>query len=253
MELGASGEYSYTIPGPSVTGNIAYYIVAVDSQGNQVKTPTYQIAVADFNPILQSSSLTVYRTKSVTTSINLLSVNNFNQQISLSSTGAPDGLTVTFASNPVSAGNAVNINVTTTALTANGTYPITITGTYTPPQYASVSHQVTLEVTVADFGLLVSPAIATLNRGSTTFLTVSLTLEKGFVDPVTVNVLGLPQGATYALTNGNLTPLSGSPGTTTITVQITAPITVDVGTYTVQIQATGAGIVHIQVVELTVR
>jgi hypothetical protein len=236
-----------------VTGNIAYYIVAVDSQGNQVKTPTYQIAVADFNPILQSSSLTVYRTKSVTTSINLLSVNNFTKQVSLSSTGAPDGLTVTFASNPVYAGNAVNINVTATAVTANGTYPITITATYSPPQSSPVSHPATLEVTVADFALQVAPATATLNRASTTSLSVSLTLEKGFVDPVTVNVLGLPQGATYAISNGNPTVLSGSPGTTTITVQITAPMTIKVGTYTVQIQATGAGIVHIQVVELTVR
>jgi proteasome lid subunit RPN8/RPN11 len=253
MNSTSSGEYSYTIPGTTVTGNIAYYIIALDAQGNRVKTPTYQIAVADFNPIPQSGSLTVYRTRSILSEINLLSINNFNEPLSLSSTGTPTGLTVTFPSNPVSAGSFVNFNVTANDLAPNGTYPITITATYSPPQSTPVSRQATVEVTIADFGLQISPTSTILHPGLTTSLTVTLTLEKGFVDPVTINVLDLPHGTTFTVASSNPTVLSGSPGTTTITVQITAPMTIKLGTYTVQIQAVGAGIVHIQAVELIVR
>jgi proteasome lid subunit RPN8/RPN11 len=253
MNSVASGEYSYTIPGAEVTGNIAYYIEVFDTQGNEAKTAMYHIAVADFTLTLQSSSLTVYRTKSVLSQITLLPVNNFNQQLSLSSTGTPAGLTVAFASNPTSAGSPVNMNVTASPLAPNGTYPIAITATYTPPQSTPVTHQVTLEVTVADFDLQVTPTNSDLHPGSTTSLTVTLTLEKGFVDPTTITVLNLPQGATYALTSSNPTVLAGGPGTTTITLQIKAAMNIKVGTYAVQIQAAGAGIVHIQVIQLTVR
>ena len=253
MNSVASMEYSYTIPGTEVTGTIAYYIEAFDTQGNEVKTATYHIAVADFSLTLQSSSLTVYRTKSVLSQINLLPLNNFNQQLSLSSTGAPAGLTVAFASNPTSAGTTVNMNVTANPLASNGTYPITITATYTPPQSTPVSRQTTLDVTIADFELQVTPTTGYLHPGSTTSLTVTLILEKGFVDPITVTALNLPQGAAYTLTSSNPTVLAGSPGTTTITLQITAPMNIKVGTYAVQIQAAGAGIVHIQAIQLIVR
>ncbi|HUK49499.1 MAG TPA: Mov34/MPN/PAD-1 family protein [Terriglobales bacterium] len=253
MSLVTSGQYSYTIPGEAVTGNIAYYILAIGSQGNQVKTPTYQITVGDFKPIPQTNALTVYRTKSATTSINLLSINNFNKQLSLTSTGAPNGLTVTFSSNTAQAGNSLELNITATPLTPNGTYPIIITATYMPPQSTPVVHETTIQATIADFELQVTPLVTSIHRGSSTVLNVTLTLEKGFTDPVTINILDLPQGSSYTMTNGNPTIISGSPATTTITVQIKASTTVKVGTYTVQIQATGAGIVHTQVLELTVR
>ena len=253
MNSVTSSEFTYTIPGTEVTGTITYYIEAFDMQGNEAKTATYHISVGDFGLMLQSSSVTVYRTKSVLSQINLLTLNNFNQQLSLSSTGAPAGLTVAFASNPTSAGTIVNMNLTASSLASNGTYPIAITATYTPPQSPPVSRQATLQVTVADFNLQVTPTTIYLHPGGSTTLTVTLTLEKGFVDPITVTALSLPQGATYTLTSNNPTVLAGSPGTTSITLQITAPMNIKLGTYAVQVQAAGAGIVHIQAIQLTVR
>jgi uncharacterized membrane protein len=160
---------------------------------------------------------------------------------------------VSFASNPVSAGGPVNMNVTASPLASNGTYPVVITATYAPLESTPVVRQATLEVTVADFGLQVTPTSSYLHPGSTTSLTVILTLEKGFVDPITITVLNLPLGATYTLTSSNPTVLGGSPGTTTITLQITGAMNTKVGTYAVQIRAAGAGIVHIEAIELIVR
>jgi proteasome lid subunit RPN8/RPN11 len=253
MNSVAAGEFSYVIPGNQVTGNIVYYIIAFDSTGKQVNTPTYRIAVADFNILPQISSLTVYRTKFAVTNIQLASINDFTQQIQLSANGNPSGLTITFSRNPAPTGTTVGLNFTADSTTPNGTYPIVLIASYLPPQSPEVTRQTTLNVTITDFGLQVSPTSAIVQAGSKATFSLSLTLQKGFVDPVNVTLLNLPQGATYTLTISNPTVLAGGPGTTTITLQITIPAFTKAGTYPILIEAVGGGLVHALTVQLTVR
>jgi len=231
--------------------NTVGYTSTYTTYSPTASTTMLQTQAADFELQAQSSTLTIYRTKSVTTELTLLAINGFDQSVSLSSIGTPNGLTANFASNPISPG-PVSLSLTANQLAPNGTYPITITATYSPPQSTPIVHQVTIMVTIADFYIQVAPTTTNLQPGSTTSLTVTLTLEKGFVDPITINVVDLPQGATYTLTNSNPTILAG-PGTTTITLQIKAPLNIKVGTYSVLIQASGAGIIHNQPIELIVR
>jgi uncharacterized membrane protein len=143
--------------------------------------------------------------------------------------------------------------VTADSTTQNGTYPIVLLASYLPSQSPQVTRQNTLEVTVADFGLQVSPTSVTVPAGSKATFGLSLTLQKGFVDPVNVTLLNLPQGAKYTLTISNPTVLAGGTGTTTITLQITIPAFTKGGTYPIVIEAVGGGIVHALTVELTVR
>ena len=253
MNSVATEEYAATIPSSEVIGNIAYYIKAFDSTGKQVNTPTYHIAVADFNIQSQASSLTVYRTRYAVANIQLLSINDFTQQLQLSTNGNPNGLTITFSRNPAPTGTTVSLNVTADSTTPNGTYPIVLIASYAPPESPQVTRQTTLDVTVADFGLQVSPTSATLQAGSKTTFSLSLTLEKGFVDTVNVTLLGLPQGGKYTLTISNPTVLAGGSGTTAITLQITIPPFTKAETYPIQIEAVGGGLVHAVTVELTVR
>jgi hypothetical protein len=224
---------------------MAYYIQATDSTGKQVNTPTYNIAVADFNILPQISSLTVYRTKFAVTNIQLASINDFTQQIQLSANGNPSGLTITFSKNPVPTGTTVGLNFTADSTTPNGTY--------LPHQSPEVTRKTTLNVTVTDFGLQISPTSAIVQAGSKATFSLSLTLQKGFVDPVNVTLLNLPQGATYTLTISNPIVLAGGPGTTTITLQITIPAFTKAGTYPILIEAVGGGLVHALTVQLTVR
>ena len=253
MNSVATGKFSYVIPGNQVTGNIAYYIKASDSAGKQVNTPTYHIAVGDFNILPQIGSLTVYRTRYAVTSIQLVSINDFTQQIQLSANGNPSGLTITFSRNPAPTGTTVSLNVTADSTTPNGTYPMVLIASYLPPQSPQVTRQTTLNVTVSDFGLRVSPTSVIVHAGSKASFSLSLTLQKGFVDPVNVTILGLPQGAKYTLTISNPTVLAGGPGTTTVTLQIIIPAFTKAGTYPILIEAVGGGVVHALTVQLTVR
>jgi hypothetical protein len=252
MNSVAAGEFSYVIPGSQVTGNMAYYIKASDATGKQVNTTTYHILVSDFNILPQTSSLTVYRTRYAVTSIQLASINDFTQQVQLSASGNPSGLTITFSRSPAPTGTTVSLNVTADSTTPNGTYPIALIASYPPLQSTQVTRQTTVNVTVADFGLQASPSSVIVQAGSKATLSLSLTLQKGFVDPVNITLLNLPQGAQYTLT-GNPTVLPGSPGTTMITIQITIPAFTKPGTYPIVIEAVGGGLVHALTVELTVR
>jgi hypothetical protein len=253
MNSVATGEFSYVIPGSRVTENITYYIRASDSAGKQVNTPTYRIAVADFNILPQISSLTVYRTSYVVTSIQLVSINEFTHQIQLSTSGSPSGLTITFSRNPAPTGTAVGLNFTADSATPNGTYPIVLIASYLPSQSPEVTRETTLNLTVADFVLQVSPTSAVVQADSKATFSLSLTLERGFMSPVSVDVVGLPQGVTYTLTSSNPTVLAGSPGTTTITIRVAIPAFTKAGSYPILIEAVGGGLVHALTVELTVR
>jgi len=253
MNSVATGEFSYLIPGNQVNGNITYSIRASDSTGKQVHTPTYRIAVADFNILPQISSLTVYRTEHVVANVQLASINDFTQEIQLSTNGSPSGLTITFSRNPVPAGTIVGLNFTADSTTPNGTYPVVLIANYLHSQSPEVTRETTLNVTVADFVLQVSPTSAIVPADSKATLSLSLTLQRGFVSPVSVDVVGLPQGVTYTLASSNPTVLAGGPGTTTITIQVIIPAFTKAGTYPILIEAVGGGLVHALTVELTVR
>ena len=250
----AVGEYGYLIPANQVTGNMAYYIEAYDPAGKQVNTTVYHIVVADFGLQPQTNALTVYRTKTATLQLQLLSVNDFNGQVELSANGNPSGLTVSFSTDPATSRTVVNLNVSADATVPNGTYPVTLVGTYGAWQSSQVSRQSVIDITVADFQVAVTPASDIVNSGATAAFTIKLTLQKGFADPVSItDVSGLPQGATYTITASNPTLLAGGPGTTEITLQIkTVPFT-KTGTYPIAIVISGGGVTHSLTAQIIVR
>jgi hypothetical protein len=254
MNSVAPDEYSYLIPAGQVTGNIAYYIKAYYPAGRQVNTTVYRIAVADFRLQPQSDAVTVYRTEGASLEIQLLSINNFNGPVALSTTGNPSGLVVGFSRNPAMSGTVVAMNITANADVPNGTYPVTLVGTYAASKGSQVTRQSALSITVADFQVAVAPASDEVQPGSTATFTITLTLEKGFVDTVTVaNVSGLPQSATYTVAASNPTVLGGGPGTTKLTIQVKTLEFTKAGTYTIRILISGGGITHYLTAQIIVR
>jgi hypothetical protein len=254
MNSVADGEYSYLIPANQVTGNIAYYIKAYDQAGRQVNTTVYHIAVADFGLQPQTNTLTVYRTKSATLELQLLSINNFNRQVELSTIGNPSGLTVGFSANPATSGTVVGLNITAGADVPNATYPVTLVGTYAPSQSPQVTRQSLIYITVADFQVTVTPASDLVQAGSMAAFTITLTLQKGFVNPVSItSVFGLPQGATYTVIASNPTVLAGGPGTTHVTLQIKVVPYTKTGTYPILIVISGGGVIHSLTAQIIVR
>ena len=252
MTPGTSNAYSFTIPGTQVTSNIVYHIEAADSSGNTVQSNTYQIETADFQLLTSNSALTVYRSQSVTSRLSILTVNGFSEPVTLNTQGCPSGVLVAFSQNPVPAGvNSVAMNIIATTQAANGAFTFNLTASFSPPNATSILRQTPLVVTVADFGIALPSTIA-LSRGSTATLPVNLTITPGFMDRITLGLQGLPSGVTATFSASGST-LEIGPGTTTISLYITTANSVKQGTYTLTITASGDGITHYQIVQLTVR
>jgi proteasome lid subunit RPN8/RPN11 len=250
----AKGQYGYSIPANEVVGNIAYYIKAYDPTGRQVNTTVYHIAIADFSLQPQANSLTVYRTRMSTLELQLLTINNFKQQVDLSTNGNPGGLTLSFSANPAASGTSVGMNVSASATVPNGTYPVTLIATYSPPQSPEISRETVVDITVADFQVAVTPSSDTVQAGSTAAFTIAVTLQKGFVDAVSIiNVTGLPHGATYTVTAINPTALAGGPGTTDVTLQVKIVAFTKMGTYPIVIVISGGGVTHSLIAQIIVR
>jgi hypothetical protein len=132
------------------------------------------------------------------------------QSVALSASGYPAGVTVSFAPNPVTAGNSSTMTIGVGSSTAAGTYPITVTGTGSS---ATQTTTVTLTVTA------VSGSSVVTNGG----------FESGFSGwtvsgspaPIIVTGSGNVHGGSQAAQLGSTT--ASSTGDSTLTQTVTVP------------------------------
>jgi PKD repeat protein len=97
-----------------------------------------------------------------------------------------------------------------------------------------------------DFSISASPSSRTVNRGSSTSYTVSVTARGGFSSPVSLSVSGLPGGA-----SASFSPSSLSSGTSTLKVRTTR--TTSRGTYSLTITGISGSLTHKTTVLLVIR
>ena len=138
--------------------------------------------------------------------------------VSLTISGAPSGLTTTFASPTIaSPGSGTDLlKVVASSTLAAGTYNLTVTGSG-GGQTATV--QIAVVVTAPSFALSGSSTSLSLMPGNSTSLNLSLTPQNGFNSAVALSVSGLPTGVT-----ATFTPVSIS-GTTVSVLKFTAAST----------------------------
>jgi uncharacterized membrane protein len=158
----------------------------------------------------------------------------------MSASGLPTGATATFTPNPAT--STTTLQITTTAATPTGSYPLTITGTDGPLNHTTT---ITLTVTAApDFSLSSSPTTRTVTQGGSASYALTITRTNGFADSVTMSAGGLPTGATATF--------SPNPATSTTTLQITTTATTPTGSYPLTITGADGALNHTITVTLVV-
>ncbi|MYY83556.1 MULTISPECIES: M20/M25/M40 family metallo-hydrolase [unclassified Streptomyces] len=95
----------------------------------QTGDPTCTGQQNDFSLGLSPASGKVEPGASTTGTVNTTTVTGGAQQITLTASGAPAGVDVTFDPKTVTSGSDATMKITTAASTTAGTYPITVTGT----------------------------------------------------------------------------------------------------------------------------
>jgi hypothetical protein len=204
----------------------------------------------DFTISASPSSVTVQQGNSGTSTISTTALNGFNNAITLSATGQPSGVTVTFATNPIPAPGTGN-SLMTMAVGASvtpGTYTITVTGVG-----GGITHTTTVSLTVTgvtpDFSISASPASLTVARGSSGSSTISTTALNGFNSAISLSASGQGKGVTVSF-SANPIP---APGTGSSVMTTSVARTARKGTSKITVTGTGGGVTHTTTVTLTIQ
>ncbi|WP_051386425.1 trypsin-like serine protease [Actinokineospora inagensis] len=130
----------------------------------------------DFTIAATPSSVSVDPGKSVTSTISTTIAKGNAQNISLSASGLPSGVTASFDPTSVTAGNSATLTLTASSSASPGTTNVTITGTGTDATHtATVALTVNGTTTPGDFSISVAPTSATVTAGQSTSATVRTT------------------------------------------------------------------------------
>ncbi|MFF4198025.1 M4 family metallopeptidase, partial [Nonomuraea sp. NPDC001831] len=108
--------------------------------------PACGTAGPDFSLTLSSASGTAQPGGTATTTVNTQTTSGSAQTVNLTASGLPSGTTASFNPASVTSGNSSTLTLSVGASTAQGTYPITITGT------GSTTHTATYTLTVGTGG-----------------------------------------------------------------------------------------------------
>jgi subtilase family serine protease len=141
----APAQLTINVPSDANVGPYTITITGTVSGTVRTTTLTVQVTKPDFSLTANPTSLSIRQGNSGTTRITVNSINNYAGSPTLSASGAPTGMTITFSKNPVLAGSSATITISVARTTAQRTYTITITGTDT----TGLSHTATVRVTVS--------------------------------------------------------------------------------------------------------
>ena len=181
---------------------------------------------------------------STTYSITVSLVSGTSQNVALTVSGAPSGISTSL--NPVSGTPSFNsiLSISTTSSIAPGQYQITITGTA-----GAITHTTTITLTIAppaDFKIDVSPPSQTSTQGQTTSYSVNISGLNGFNSQVSLTMAGLPAGV------GGVFSLPSSTPDFSSTLTVTIPTNAPTGSFTLTITGSGGGITRVANVILVI-
>lgn len=258
--LSAGGDqYSYTIAGIEVLGDISYHIAAVDSYGNAAITQTAKIAVDDFAVSTTAKEMSVYVATSAKTTVTISSFNSFSSPVTLRAVALglnalPGGLAADF--NPATvtppAGGAATSELTIRSTSRDfvpaGRYYVKVEGIASTPRGAIVRNSSVAILKVPDFDFDVTPSSQSVTRQvigelveRITPFNVTLNIREPFESNFKFRAIGLPvTGVYYRWVVGNATFTAA--GTTVVTLQIITRSVAQLGTYTLTIYVTGGGL-----------
>jgi hypothetical protein len=199
-----------------VTARTSVYSAKMAVVGHRFASP---ISAPGFSLDVDPLSQTVAPGMSATFMVNVISIQGFDQTVSLSTNSPNSQISTQVANASVTPGNNTTLTVTTASNIAPGDYAINIIGR---SGAINLTQTVTLSVSNpggGDFSLAVQPSSQMVNAGSSTSFNISAQAIGGFSQPINLN-------ATISPTNAELTSIITSPiispgDTTTITVTTT--------------------------------
>jgi subtilase family serine protease len=241
---GTSGSYSAETGYDLVTGwGSPNGTGLINALAPTSQTPAFTLAASP-------TSVSVVVGNSGTSTITTAVSGGFGSAISLTASGQPTGVTVTFSPTSIAAPGSGTSTATlaVASTTTPGTYTITVTGSGD-----SITHAATISLTVTSapvpaFTLAASPTSVSVAQGGSGSSTIATAVSGGFDSAVALTASGQPSGVTATFSPTSI----AAPGSGTSTLTLAVASTTTTGTYTITVTGTGGGITHTATVSLTV-
>jgi len=205
------------------------------------------VNVPGFGLTSSVAKLTEVQGSTGTVSITSTATNGFDSAISLSVTGQPAGVTVTFSPASITGSGNSTMTVAVGASAAVGTYHLTVTGTS-----GSINESVSIALSVTkaapDYTISASPTSISVERGTPGYTLVTTTIVGGFDAPVSISATGYPIGVTVLFVPATI----AAPGAGKSIMKVVADNQVALGNHVITINAIGAGLPKVIQVTLDV-
>lgn len=224
-------------------------IITLSGVGAATHTTSFVLVIAsgnDFSLSLSSSALSVGSGSSATDTVTVTSLAAFNSAVSLTASGLPSGVHVSFSPSSVTPPPAGTVTSMATVSVDSGTPAstptITITGTS-----GSLTHFQTIALTITitpDFTITAGPSSISIAQGASGTSTITVGSLNGFTSAVALSnswMGSAPSGVTVNIP-GPITPPSGSTATSTLTVSASPGSSL--GSFTLSIIGTSGALTH---------
>jgi hypothetical protein len=219
-----SGNSVLTLAASSNATAGTYTLTITGTSGSLTKTTTVALSVhaPDFLLSTSPTSLGLNQGSSATSTITVTPQYGFTGAVDLSLSGAPSGVTATFA--PTSTSSTSTLTVTASNTASAGTSTLTISGAS-----GALVNTVTLPLSVhAPSFLVEGPSYLNIGQGTSSTSNFSVVPQYGFNGMVNLTVSGLPTGVTASFSpnptaNGSVLTLTAS--STAVTGNSTLTIT----------------------------
>jgi cellulose 1,4-beta-cellobiosidase len=219
-------------------------VTITGTSGSTTETATLTLTVnaePNFTIAASPTAVSVSPGSSVSSTITIGFVGGLTGSVSISASGLPSGVSANFSPSSLNASGSVSVSFYAQTGTTAGTTNVTITGTD-----GSITHSVTIAVTISGTGFTLTPSSSTLSitQGSSTTDTITVTDLGGFSGSVTLAASGLPTGVTASF--------GTNPTTGTSVLTLTASSTATTGASTVTITGTSGSVTASTTITLSV-
>ena len=226
--------YSWTFPtgtpgssteaNPTVTfstpGTQTVSFQVTDNNGAISQPVTRSVTVANFSLSATPNSQTILAGGSTSYTVTVAPQNGFTGTVDFAVTGIPTGATATFSPASVTGSGATTLGVTTDTSIQAGTYPLVITGTSGPAtRTANVTLVLSGPVNQVPTATIVTPASnVTINPGGSVAFVGTGSDSDGTINGYSWT---FPTGNPASSTQANPTVTFSTPGTQTVSFQVT--------------------------------
>ena len=205
------------------------------------------IGIPGFGLTASSTIVSSVQNSTGTSTISSTVINGFASRISLSATGQPAGVTVTFSPTSITGAGSSTMTIAVASSAAVGTYHLRVAGTS-----GSITEVVTVTLAVTkappQYTITASPTSISVARGSSGTSTITTAISGGFDSAISLSATGYPIGVTLTFSPKTI----AAPGAGKSTIKVTVDKKVALGSHTITINATGAGLPKVIQVTLDV-